>query len=307
MYSHRALACPKPAFAPAFEARAVTTSVLDEDSKVEVLEFLDRRPLHTVMLSGLIRDNGVVNCLNRGELYGCRNPQGELEGVGLIGHATLIETSTDRALQAFAELARKCSSTHMIMGEDQHLEDFWAYYFDDGRKMHRICRELLLELRWPIEVKAAVPGLRLATTGDLDLILPVHAQMAFEESGVDPLDQDPIGFRDRCARRIKQGRTWVWIECGELVFKADVVSQTPDVSYLEGVWVSPESRSEGLGLRCLSQITRTLLMKAPSVCVFVNGENLAAQNFYERAGFKSRAVYDTVFLNLSAAVPLYYS
>ena len=259
-----------------FEGYDVITSALREESQTEVLEFLERRPLHTVMLDGLIRDNGVVNTLNRGTLYGCRNEQGELEGVALIGHATLIETSTDRALQAFADLARKCSRTHMIMGETQRLQEFWAHYFEDGRGMNRAYRELLLELRWPIEVKAAVPGLRPATSGDLDLIVPVHAQMAFEESGVDPLDQDPIGFRDRCARRIKQGRTWVWIECGELVFKADLISQTPDVTYLEGVWVSPEKRSEGWGTRCLSQITRSLLMKAPSVCVFVNEENLAA-------------------------------
>src|SRR5436853_6079400 len=80
-----------------FEGYDVITSALREESQTEGLEFLERRPLHTVMLDGLIRDNGVVNTLNRGTFYGCRNEQGELEGVGLIGQATIIETSTDRA------------------------------------------------------------------------------------------------------------------------------------------------------------------------------------------------------------------
>jgi len=230
MYSQTVIERTKPAYVSTLEEREVSTSLLGEESKVEVLEFLERRPFHTVMLNGLIRDNGVVNRLNRGDFYGCRNQRGELEGVALIGHATLVETSTDRALRAFAYLARKCSWTHMIMGESERLEEFWAYYFDDDRRMNRSCRETLLEFRWPIEVRPEVPGLRLATLDDFDLLLPVHAQMAYEESGVDPFEQDPDGFRDRCARRIEQGRTWVWIERGQLVFKADVVSQTPNVT-----------------------------------------------------------------------------
>src|SRR6185295_294388 len=69
--------------------------LLDEDSRTEVLKFLERRPIQTAMLTGLIRDNGLRNRFNRGDFYGCRNQRGEFEGVALIGHATLFETRSE--------------------------------------------------------------------------------------------------------------------------------------------------------------------------------------------------------------------
>ena len=89
---------------------------------------------------------------------------------------------------------------------------------------------------------------------------------------------DAAGFRKRCARRIQQGRVWVAIENGRLEFKADVVSETPEVVYLEGVYVSPEHRGNGYGSRCLTQLTNHLLERTKSVCVLVNETNSAAQN-----------------------------
>jgi predicted GNAT family acetyltransferase len=259
MYRQTALAkiAPPPTVTPVWSLE-VTTELLKDESEAEVLEFLSRRPLHTVALTGAIKDNGLVSRLNRGTFYGCRNRSGELEGVALIGHATLMETRTDRALQAFAEIAQKCTTAHMIMEE--------------------------------------AAGLRLATLDDLDLILPVHAQMAFEESGVNPLDYDPEGFRKRCARRIEQGRTWVWIEAGRLIFKCDIVSDTESVVYLEGIWTASENRGQGYGLRCMSQLARMLLDRTESICILVNEQNVAAHNFYKRAGYKFRSVYDTIFL-----------
>lgn len=297
MYRQTALAriAPPPTVTPVWSLE-VTTELLKDDSEAEVLEFLARRPLHTVALIGAIKDNGLVSPLNRGSFYGCRNRSGQLEGVALIGHATLMETRTDRALQAFAEIAQKCTTAHMIMGEQERIQEFWNYYSEDGQEMRRACRELLFELRWPVEVHEEAAGLRLATLDDLDVILPVHAQMAFEESGVNPLDYDPVGFRKRCARRIEQGRTWVWIEAGKLVFKCDIVSDTESVVYLEGIWTASENRGQGYGLRCMSQLARMLLDRTESICILVNEQNAAAHNFYKRAGYKFRSVYDTIFL-----------
>jgi uncharacterized protein len=277
----------------------ITARVLTNDAKAEVLEFLSQRPLQNVMLIGFILDNGLTSSMNRGRFYECRNRAGELEGVALIGHVTLMETRTDRALFKFAELASQCASTHMIMGESRRVREFWSTYSNAGQEIRKACGEHLLELRFPIEALPHVDGLLLATAADIELILPVHAQMAFEESGVNPLETDPIGFRSRCLRRIEKNRTWVWIDRGQLIFKADVISNTPDVVYLEGVWTNPAQRSMGYGRRCLSQLAIELLSKKPhaSVCVFVNEQNPDAIRFYQRSGFKSRGVYDTAFLN----------
>jgi predicted GNAT family acetyltransferase len=182
------------------------------------------------------------------------------------------------------------------MGEKERINEFWNYYAEAGQDMRRACRELLFELRWPVEARAEVSSLRLATASDLELILPVQAQMAFDESGVNPLERDPEGFRRRCARRIEQGRTWVSIEGGNLIFKAEIVSDTSSVIYLEGVWTSEERRSQGNGLRCMSQLARLLLSRTQSICVLVNETNRKAHAFYERAGYKRRSVYDTIFL-----------
>src|SRR5689334_2357107 len=59
--------------------------------KTEALTFLATRPVHTVALRGFIRDNGLESSRNRGKFYGYRNCEGQLEGVALIGHATLVE------------------------------------------------------------------------------------------------------------------------------------------------------------------------------------------------------------------------
>ena len=274
----------------------VQVAELNASHEKEVMDFLARRPIHTVAMVGLINDNGLVSSFNRGTFYGCRNVQGQLEGVALIGHATLMETTSDRALEALARIAQTCTTGHLIMGEKERIDEFWNYYAEAGQNMRLACRELLFELRWPVEARAEVPSLRLATAADLELILPVQAQMAFDESGVNPLERDPKGFRERCARRIEQGRTWVLIEAGKLIFKADIVSDTSSVIYLEGIWTSDERRSQGYGLRCMSELSRKLLCRTQSVCVLINETNTRAQNFYQRAGYKSRAVYDTIFL-----------
>jgi predicted GNAT family acetyltransferase len=226
----------------------------------------------------------------------CSSDLGRLEGVALIGHATLVEVRTDRALREFALLAQTCRNTHMILGELERVEEFWKHYSDEGQDMRRVCRELLFELRMPMEVREEVEGLRLATLDDLDLIAPVHAQLAEAESGVNPLEVDPEGFRRRCARRIEMGRVLVLVEHGRLIFKADIQSDTPDVVYLEGIYVNPSARNAGLGRRCLTQLCRRLRTRTRRVCLLVNEENGAAQAFYRMCNFKLRAIYDTIFL-----------
>jgi uncharacterized protein len=269
---------------------------LDHANQAEVLAFLSARPIHTVYLVGLIRDNGILSPLNRGAFYGYRNSRGELEGVALIGHAMVVEARSEAALSAFARVAQGCRSAHMILGEQETVEGFWHYYSEDGRAPRLMCRELLFEKKSPTEVCEQVSSLRLATSDDLDLIVPVHAQMAFDESGVNPLEKDAEGFRARCLRRIENGRVWVMVESGQLIFKADVVSETPSVVYLEGVYVSTEERGKGYGLRCLTQMCRTLLARVGSIGLLVNETNAPAIHLYERAGFKLQGFYDTIFL-----------
>ena len=291
-----ALIAPLPVDFSPLDKSDVTVAALTAGTEIEVIQFLSQRPLHTVAMLSLIRDNGLISPLNRGTFYGCRDANGYLEGVALIGHATLLETVSSRALRALAEVARDCPNTHMIMGEQDRINELWSYCANAGQQMRLACTESLLEFSYPIEVHAEAPELRLATKDELDFVLPIQAEMAFEESGVDPREVDPEGFRRRCLRRIEQGRTWVVIEGDKLMFKADIISETSDVVYLEGVWVNEEKRSNGYGASCMSELSRTLLKRAKSVCLLVNYKNTNAQAFYRRCGYQFRATYLTIFL-----------
>lgn len=280
-----------------FAAAAHAAGPLSDGDAAEVLAFLAERPLHTVNLAGLIRDNGMSSPLNRGTFHACRDEAGRLEGVALVGHAILFESRTERATAAFARLAQRHAGTHLILGEEEPVELFWNHYADGGQAPRRLCRELLLEQRWPVEARESVPGLRPAADADLEEVIRVQAGLVLLESGVDPLSVDPEGFRERCAARVGRGRTWVVTEGGRLVFKAEVYAETPRAAYLEGVYVSPARRGAGFGLRCLSQLTRNLLRNSDSVCLLVNESNAAARAFYRKAGYRQRAVYDTIFLS----------
>ena len=278
------------------KADTIAVDRLMNGEEAEVLEFLAQRPIHTVAMMSMINDNGLDNPLNRGTFYGCRDMNGRLEGVVLVGHATLMETISDRALAALAQVAQECANTHMIMGEKERVAYFWGHYAAAGRQQRHACREWLFELSWPVEAREPVEGLRRATIAELELVMPVQAELAFAESGINPMHVDPQGFRERCLRRIEQGRTWVVIEDGELTFKADVISRTPEVNYLEGIWMREERRSNGGGLRFMSALMRRLLKETKSICLLVNETNKLAQSFYRKCGFHFRATYETIFL-----------
>jgi len=275
---------------------AVQVERLTNNDVAEVLQFLAQRPIHTVAMMSMINDNGVVSPFNRGTFYGCRDRNGRLEGVALVGHATLMETISDRALAALAQVARECPSTHMIMGEKERVADFWSHYSETGRHQRLACREWLFELTWPVEAREPIVGLRPAKTSELELVMPIQAELAFAESGINPMQIDPQGFRERCLRRIEQGRTWVVIENSELIFKADVISKTTDVIYLEGVWLREDCRHQNLGTRFMSELMRRLLEHTKSICLLVNETNEWAQGFYRKCGFHFRATYETIFL-----------
>jgi predicted GNAT family acetyltransferase len=279
----------------------LTTQLLTSGYEAETLTFLADRPLHTVSMSGLIRENGLVSPYNRGDFYACRNAAGHIEGVALIGHATLIEAHSNIALQAFAYLAQGNPRSHLIRGEQAMIEYFWSYYSKVSGPPRRVCRELLLEQRTSVPPSEPFDNLCPATLAELDSVLQVNAGMIIEESGINPLQTDPAGFRQRTARRIIQGRIWMLIEQGRMIFKTDVMSQTPEVVYLEGVYVNPEERGKGYGLRCLTQLSHHLLRQTKSVCLLVNEQNQSAINFYLRAGYSLQGCYDTVYLQRKIA------
>jgi GNAT superfamily N-acetyltransferase len=274
----------------------LTLSRLTAGYEGEVLDFLSRRPSHTFGLTGFVRDNGLASPRNRGKFYACRDRRGALAGVALIGHAVLFETTCDAAIEVFARLARSCKDAFLSLSEQDKSQLFCRHYSRAGAEPKLIRRELLLELQNAGERLEAVPDLIKATLDDIDLVVNAHAELAAQQRGSDPLESDAAGFRQRCIYRIEKGRTWVWRDEQGLIFKADVVSATPEVNYLEGIWVNRAQRSRGYGLRCLSQLSNTLLQQTRSICLLALQNNEAGHRFYQKAGYRQIGLYETVYL-----------
>jgi uncharacterized protein len=134
-------------------------------------------------------------------------------------------------------------------------------------------------------------GLREAVPADLELLLPACAATHEGEIGVDPLRMDAGGFRRRTRQQIDDGRSWVWIEGGTILFKAEASAWTPHAVQLQQVWVDPEVRKQGNGQRGLSDLIGLLLERVPRVCLFVRADNPAAIRLYERVGMERVGSY----------------
>jgi hypothetical protein len=246
-------------------------------------------------MSGFIRDNGVVSPQNRGRFYGCRNRRGALEGVALVGHGVAFDSRCEAATELFASLARNFPESRLLMGESGQVRSFWRYYSPGGGAPRKLRDVTILEQRRPFESCEALDDLRPAAPEEADEVAALHAEMVREETGEDPLRQDPEGFRLRCLRRIERRRTWVWSRAGRVVYKADVIALTPEAAYVEGVYVSPRDRGQGHGRRCLAEMGRRLLKHAGSVCLFVGEENPRARAFYLSVGYTPSSRYNILY------------
>ena len=272
-------------------------SPLTAANEAEVLEFLNLRPVHTVVMTSFIQDNGFESLENRGKFFGYRNANGRLEGVALIGHTTLIESRSADSLHAFALIARQSETPiHLMMSDGTTTETFWKYYADFNQKPRKVCTELLFELSFPFLVQKCGWNVRLAKTDELEQIAEAHAEVAFIESGVDPLQTDRDGFLKRTLRRIEKERTFVVFENGKLLFKADIVAETADVYYLEGIYVAPEMRGKDVGASCLAKLSLELLNEKQHICLLTNVEFKNAHRSFEKAGYKNTDCCTTIFV-----------
>jgi predicted GNAT family acetyltransferase len=275
--------------------RGVIVTLVESDI-TEVKAFLNVRPVHTVVMASFIHDNGMVSELNRGTFYGYRNEEGNLEGVALIGHSTLIEAWTEDAMSAFAAKAKtERFAINLIMSEHEDALKFWQYYADNA--VPRLtCTELLFESSFPMLVRECECDLRLARKQELELVAEAHAEVSFIETGTDPMVRDARGFLERVARRIEMGRTFVVFESGRLLFKADIIAEADGIVYLEGVYVAPECRGQGIGPKCLSKLTLQLLERSDRVCMLSNVRFENAHRSFQKAGYRITGGCTTLFV-----------
>jgi ribosomal protein S18 acetylase RimI-like enzyme len=267
---------------------------LSEEDRAEVLSLLSEDPLRSVLLRGMIEDHGICHPSHRGSFFGYYEDD-RLAGVALLGHHILIHAEPE-ALSYFARAAAASGAKgHLILGPQAQVEEFWAHFSEQGRETKQISQQLWYVCHQP-QLALDQMQLRRANLDELDVVAEAQAEMAREASGTDPRLSDPEGFRQRVAERIKQGRTWVKILDGKVVFKAELMRVTPEVVYLEGVWTHPEYRNRGIAQSCLTELVHRLMRQALAVCLLVESEEKAAIRVYEKVGFTYREDYQARFL-----------
>jgi predicted GNAT family acetyltransferase len=127
---------------------------------------------------------------------------------------------------------------------------------------------------------------RYATTKDLEQLVPACAAMHKEEVGIDPMERDATGYRERIRELVEKRRSVVRMVNGRIASKCEFSAVTNDAVQLMGVWTDPRFRRRGLGRELLREVCGHLFRRGKVVTLFVNDFNAPAIALYESLGFQ---------------------
>ena len=255
--------------------------MLTDPTTDEILAFCAEDPIERVFLEDVAR-RGIARF---------RAVEGE-QGLAALCYFGANVVPSGQGCEAFAGEAA-VHTTRMIIGEAGAVTDLWAAArrVMPGPREDRPGQPVYAIEQMP---DGGSSGLRAATIEDLDLLLPACAATHREELGVDPLERDPDAFRLRTVSQIRDRRSWLWVEGGTILFKAEASAWTPSAVQLQQVWVDPEARKQGHATRGITDLCRLLLERTPTVCLFVRPENAAAIRLYEKIGMRRSGTYRSV-------------
>lgn len=206
-------------------------------------------------------------------------------------------TADDVGAFAPAALGRR-SSTATIVGPVDSVAGLWSLVSDawDPPREER-WNQPHLEIDGPPAVEPS-PDVRRTTSVDLPELYPACVAMYTEEVGVSP-EPDGQGenmYRARVRQLISRGWSFASFDDQGVVFKAEVACRTPYAAQVQGVWVRPDRRGEGLSVGGMAAVVAHVRSQglAPVVSLYVNDWNHAARAAYHRVGFRQTATFATV-------------
>lgn len=231
-----------------------------------------------------------------GEMWG-RFERGELRAACHVGaNLVPIQASAEDAV-AFAERALTRGRTvSTIVGPQDAVEVIWdrvgAVW---GKPRETRWNQPHLEIHEPPDV-APDPLVRRTTRDDLGELYPACVAMYTEEVGLSP-EAGGGGelYRARITQLVTRGWSFARFDEGRLVFKAEVACATPQAAQIQGVWVAPDRRGEGLataGMAAVVDLVRREI--SPAVSLYVNDWNQPARRTYARVGFQETARFATI-------------
>ena len=262
-----------------------------------VCRVLDEDPVGTCMVASRVADHGVEPTAIGGELWTRRRPGESLCYAG----PNLIPLRGETAdLNAFADKAmsttRRCSSlvgrAELVLPMWRRLEHAWGPA-RDVRERPAVDGAGQRTRNARSTPRCARSGSRSSTP----IWWPPSTCSSARSASIPRLGDGGRGYRRRVAALIAAGRAWARFERGEVVFKAEVGSQSPAVGQIQGVWVHPDWRGRGLGAAGTAALAAAVVRSGRTASLYVNGFNTVARATYARIGFRQVGTFATVLLD----------
>ena len=262
----------------------------------DFLELAGRDPVVNVFADYRARTTSLEPRWLGGEVWG-RFEDGRLRAACHVG-ANLVPVEADEDdARAFAERALARGRTvSTIVGPHDAVRAFWDAVSPSWGTPR--------ELRWEqphLEIAAdplVTPDVevRRTTREDMGQLYPACVAMYTEEVGLSPeLGGGGDLYRARVTQLVSRGWSFARFDEGRLVFKAEVACASPYAAQVQGVWVPPDRRGEGLAVAGVAAVVDLVRRDiAPTVSLYVNEWNHAARRAYERVGFVETARFSTI-------------
>ncbi|WP_414654338.1 GNAT family N-acetyltransferase [Intrasporangium sp.] len=226
---------------------------------------------------------------------------GRLDGLAWAS-ANVVPVGLDEAGTAdvAARIMRQRRQCASIFGPSEQVVGLWNRLGPSWGPVRAIRRHqpLLATSTRPVELGLRIDtGVRPARLDEVGLVVPAAAHMFTEEIGYPPFFGSDRGYRASVAALIRQGHTFIRVEDGEVIFKADVGSLALGGAQVQGVWVHPRLRGQGLAVPAMAAVMEHILGGlAEEVSLYVNDYNVAARATYARCGFREVGAFTTVLL-----------
>lgn len=220
-----------------------------------------------------------------------------LKSAIFVGANLTVMSATPAAIDAYVGyLSRRSRTSSAIVGYRDDVIAIW----NELEPAWGPCREIRDDQHFMVMTSdpeiAINPDVRPARLAEHAAIMPPSIDMFTEEVGVSPVagGRGP-GFRARVASSILEGRTYLLMDDERVIFKAEVGAVGGDSAQLQGVWVAPDLRGEGIAAPALAAVVKAVRRDhAPNVNLYVNGHNSAAIATYRRTGFRQVGTFATV-------------
>ncbi|GAA2036335.1 GNAT family N-acetyltransferase [Terrabacter terrae] len=227
--------------------------------------------------------------------------EGRLRGLAWVSANVVPVELDDDGVTAVASriirMRRQCAS---VFGPSEQVAGLWERLSPTWGPARAIRghQPLLTTTTPPSSLGLALdPDVRPARIDEVELVLPAAAHMFTEEIGYPPYFGSDRGYRASIAALIRAGHTFVKVQDGEVVFKADVGSLALGCAQVQGVWLHPRLRGQGLSVPAMASVVEQVLTSmADEVSLYVNDYNAAARATYDRCGFHEVGSFTTVLL-----------